>query len=137
MDSVIFGNPNTDWWKLSFDDVSRREQIIAVDGELQVGFFTASTLMCIPPAVLEQFASVVELLYNTLTGSATLRNANRQSEVSWTLTANALGHIRCGGFYSINRNTLNFSFLTDQTELPGLLAWLRRSLATYNARSDL
>ena len=55
MDSVIFGNPNTDWWKLSFDDVSRREQIIAVDGELQVGFFTASTLMCIPPAVLEQF----------------------------------------------------------------------------------
>jgi hypothetical protein len=136
MKTVVFGNPNTDWWKLTRDGVSRREQIVAITGELRAGFFSAVTPMCIPPTTLQTFAAELESLDKTLSGSATLQNANQQSEVSWVWSALPLGHIESSGRYTINGNNLTFSFRTDQTQLAPLLRWVRGLLTTYDNSND-
>jgi len=115
MKSVFFGNPNTDWWKLSLDDISVREKIVALNGELEAGFFHASTPMCIAPEVLSQFAADLRELDRTLTGSATLESRNRQSGLRFTLTVDHVGHVHAVGRYEINGNTLDFTFCSDQT----------------------
>src|SRR6266852_4853523 len=117
MNSVLFGNPNTDSWELSLDDVSVRENVIALAGELRTGFFTATTAMCIPPSILLRFASEVRELDRTLAGEANLENRNVQSEIRWKLTALPLGHIESKGRFTINGNCLDFRFKTDQTQL--------------------
>ncbi len=132
MKRVLFGNPHTDWWELSLDGISRREQVIALTGELHVGFFSALTPMSLPPSVLQAFASQLELLDKTLSGRAVLQNSNDQSEVHWVLEALPHGHVESSGHYHINRNNLAFSFRTDQTQLTPLLRWIRGLLASYD-----
>jgi hypothetical protein len=136
MKNVVFGNPHTDWWKLSRDAVSHSEEIVAINGELHAGFFSAMTPMCISPTILQTFASELESLDRTLSGSATLESANCQSEVSWVLSVLPLGHIESTGRYTINGNSLAFSFRTDQTQLAPLLRWVRELLTAYNNPKD-
>jgi hypothetical protein len=136
MKSVVLGNPHADHWKLSLDGVSRREQVVAIAGELHAGFFVADTPMCLPPEALQVFTSELEALYKSLSGSATLRNANCQSEVDCVLNAEATGHINISGIFAINRNSLSFSFRTDQTYLPPVMRWLRSVLNAYNRDED-
>lgn len=136
MKSVVIGNPHSDWWKLSRDGVSRKEEIIAIRGELHAGFFSAVTPMCIPPATLQTFASELESLDRSLSGRATLQNANCQTEVSWVLSALPLGHIESSGCYTINGNSLTFSFRTDQTQLAPLLRWVKELLVAYDNSDD-
>ena len=131
MKSVLFGNPNTDWWKLSLVGVSAEEQIVEINGELQVGFFRASTPMCVEPAVLARFAADVRQLDQTLTGTAALESQNIQSSVKVKLTVNHMGHIILAGYYEINGNALNFSFQSDQTQLAPLTRWLESTVAKY------
>ena len=117
MRSILFGNPHTDSWKLTLDDISAREGIVALVGELSTGFFAATTPMCILPSSLAKFASEIQELDRTLAGVAVLENRNDQSEVSWRLAALPLGHIESSGRFTINGNSLDFRFQTDQTQL--------------------
>jgi hypothetical protein len=135
MKSVLFGNPNADSWKLSLDDVSVKEQVIALKGELRTGFFHAVTPMCIPPAVLSRFAADLRELDRTLTGSVTLESKSRQSTVRLTLTVDHVGHIQAAGRYEINGNSLDFSFRTDQTQLGPLVEWLGAVIHEYEKKS--
>jgi len=136
MKSMVLGNPHADHWKLSLDGVSRKEQIIAVAGELHAGFFVADTPMCLPPDVLQTFVSELEALYKSLSGTATLRNSNCQSEVDCVLNADATGHIDISGTFTINRNSLSFSFRTNQTYLPPVIEWLNSVLKAYSRDDD-
>ncbi len=131
MKSVLFGNPNADSWKLSVDDVSAREQVVALNGELRAGFFHVCTPMCIAPTTLSRFAADLRELDRTLEGSATLDSRSRQSAVRLTLTVDHLGHIQAAGRYEINGNALDFSFLTDQTQVAPLVAWLDSAVREY------
>jgi len=136
MKNILFGNPNTDSWMLALDGISRGEQVISVKGELRTGFFSAVTPMCIPPHVMQSFASELEALEEKLAGSATLQNANYQSAVNWTLKALPHGHIESTGQFTINGNTLSFAFRTDQTQLAPLCKWVRSLLSEYNKAKD-
>jgi hypothetical protein len=135
MKSVLFGNPSTDCWKLSLDDVSAREQIVALKGELRAGFFQASTPLCIPPAVLSRFAADVRQLDETLNGSATLEHRSRASAVRFTLTVDHVGHVHVTGRYEINGNTLDFAFRSDQTQLAPLARWLESVVTQYETNA--
>jgi len=77
MKSIVLGNPNADSWRLALDDVSAREHVIALKGELRAGFFHAVTPMCIAPEALSRFATDLRELDNTLKGSVTLDNRSR------------------------------------------------------------
>ncbi len=127
-----FGNANIDHWQFSLRGVHPREQVVELTGELSVGGFSAVTPMCLPPEVLESFASELQLLNKTLSGSATLRNSNPQSEISWSLVALPHGHIESVGRYTMNGNTLDFRFRTDQTQLRPLLRGIEKLLKIYN-----
>jgi hypothetical protein len=135
MKSILFGNSNADWWKLLLVGVSAEEQIVAINGELQAGFFRASTPMCVAPAALARFAAEIRQLDQTLTGAATLENQNNQSAVKITLTANHVGHIILAGRYEINDNVLHFSFQSDQTQLAPLARWLESAVTKYERNS--
>jgi hypothetical protein len=135
MKTVLFGNPHTDSWTLSFDGVSQRESVVAIKGELKTGFFVADTPMCVAPQVLEKFAVELRELDRTLRGTAQLESKSQQSEVLWRLTANHLGHIVSAGRYEINKNALDFHFVTDQTQLAPLLKWVEGLLARYEKRA--
>ncbi|MDB6114339.1 MAG: hypothetical protein JWQ62_1284 [Lacunisphaera sp.] len=134
MKTVLFGNPQTDSWTLSFDGVSAREDLVAIQGELETGFFVADTPMCVAPQVLEKFAAELRELDRTLRGTAQLESKNQQSEILWRLTANHLGHIISSGRYAINRNALEFQFVTDQTQLAPLLKWVEGLLERYEKK---
>ncbi len=136
MKSIIFGNTNTDSWKMALIDVSRREQVICVKGELHSGFFDASTPMCISPDVLQAFISELEVLDRSLAGTAALHSSSCQSTVNWTLRALPLGHIESSGQFTINDNTLTFKFETDQTQVAKLLKWTRTLLTCYSDSED-
>ena len=136
MKSVVFGSPETDSWKLTRQATCRREKVVEISGQLQVGFFSAVTPACIPPASLRAFAAELESVDRTLTGSATLESSNQQSQLSWTLKALPLGHIESTGRYAINGDQLLFSFRTDQTQLAPLLKWLRSAVAAYEQSND-
>lgn len=135
MKSFRFGNPHTDSWKLSLDDISVEEDVIALGGELRVGFFRAETPMCIAPSVIAQFAAQVRELDRTLTGSATLESRNSQSAVQFTLVVDGLGHLCVTGTYEINGNTLKFSFGSDQTQLAPLARWLESAVTEYESHT--
>jgi hypothetical protein len=130
MKSVVFGNPSVGCWRLSFDGASRSEQVICVKGQLETSFFCAMTPICLRPEELQSFASELEALNSTLAGVATLR-ADGSSTLNWTLRALPHGHIESAGQFSINRNTLDFTFQTDQTQLAPLLKWVRSLLNKY------
>jgi hypothetical protein len=135
MKSVLFGNPHTDWWKLSLDDVSVREQVIALDGELSAGFFRAATPMCVAPSILARFAADVRELDKTLTGSATLESSNQQSAVRLVLAVDHIGHVHVTGRYEINGNALDFTFRSDQTQLAPLVSWLEHVVRAYDKKA--
>jgi hypothetical protein len=137
MKSVLFGNPHTDWWKLSLDDISVREQVIALNGELSAGFFCARTPMCIEPSTLARFAAEVRELDRTLTGSATLQSSNQQSAVRLALAVDHVGHVHVTGRYEINGNFLDFSFSSDQTQLAPLVTWLDVVLRAYERKAAI
>src|ERR1043165_8985938 len=120
MKSLLFGNPNTDWWKLSLDDISVGERVIALTGELSVGFFCASTPMCIAPDILSRFAAEVQELDRTLKGIATLESGNVPSTIRLKIAVNHVGHLQISGRYEINDNGLDFAFRSDQTQLTSL-----------------
>jgi hypothetical protein len=134
MKRLLFGNPHTNYWTLSIEGASKREEIVEVSGELHAEFFVAQTPMCINPAQLEAFAAELEQLDRTLQGSASLANANDQSEVNWLLTVDPLGHIRSTGRFKINQNELRFHFQTDQTQLQPLKSWVKSALFVYANR---
>jgi hypothetical protein len=136
MKTVLFGNIYTDYWKLSLDDISVKEDVIALNGELNVGFFRAMTPMCISSGILERFAADLQRLNEKLEGSAVLESKNISSEVCLTLTCNHVGHIKASGSYSIKGNTLNFSFQTDQTQLAPLLRMVNSSLSKFRNALD-
>jgi len=131
MKSNLFGNPQTEWWKLKLVDVHPREQVVELTGELHAGFFSAVTPMCLPPTALESFASELRTVDRTLHGSATLRNSNEQSDVIWNLTDLPRGHIESSGRYAINGNGLDFRFRSDQTQLGPLARWIETLLGKY------
>jgi hypothetical protein len=135
MKSLLFGNPNTDWWKLSLDDISVVEQVIALTGELSVGFFCASTPMCIPRDVLSRFAAEVHELDRTLKGIATLENGNVPSTIRLKIAVNHVGHLHVSGRYEINDNGLDFQFRSDQTQLTSLGQWLGYVLEAYRKKA--
>ena len=127
--SVLLGNPNAvECWRLWVDGVSQEESAIVVQGELQAGFFTASTPFCIDPAELSAFAVELSKLNETLTGEARLHASNAQSQVSAVFGVNELGHVQCKGVYAINGNRLEFTIGTDQTQLAPLLVWVQSAL---------
>jgi hypothetical protein len=134
MKAIVFGNPHTDWWKLSLEDISTREQVVALNGELHVGFFVAATPMCVAPTVLSRFASDVRELDRTLAGSATLESSSQQSTVSLRLAVDHLGHVHATGRYEINGNGLAFTFGSDQTRLAPLAAWLEGLVQAYERK---
>jgi len=132
MKSVLFGNPHVDYWKLTLDDVSVREQVIALKGELHAGFFYAATPMCVAPAVLARFADELREVDKTLTGSATLDSKSKQSTVRFTVSVNDVGHVQIVGRYEINGCGLDFTFKTDQTQLGPLVRWLDSLIREYD-----
>jgi hypothetical protein len=119
---------------LSVEGASRREQIVEISGELHAGFFVAQTPMCIDPIQLQEFSAQLEQLDRFLQGSASLKSANDQSEVDWTLTVLPLGHIESTGRFKINENELRFEFRSDQTQLGPLREWLKSALFVYANR---
>jgi hypothetical protein len=131
MKKLFFGNLATDWWSLSLDDVSVEEEVIAIIGELRTGFFIAKTPMCVSPQTLEKFAAELQELDRTLRGVARLESKNNQSEVTWVLSVNHLGHVKSSGRFVINDNAVDFHFETDQTQLGPLLKWIRSLLKRY------
>jgi len=131
MHSVLFGNPNTDSWRLSLIDAAPDEGI-EFDGELRTGFFIALTPLSIPSSAIEAFVNELDSLYKSLSGKAALVVSNETSKVSWSLVADVGGHIESSGSYSINGNSLSFRFDTDQTQLSGLLQLMRDALAIYH-----
>ena len=133
MNTLLFGSRYTDFWELSFDDVSVPEGVIAITGELKAGFLAAATPMCWAPSVVREFAEQVRLMDRTLKGDAKLESKSNQSEVTWTLSLNRLGHVESGGRYSINGNSFDFRFKTDQTRLAPLVEWLDGLIAKYEA----
>ncbi len=134
MKAIVFGNPHTDWWKLSLRGISPKEQVLALDGELHAGFFVAATPMCVAPAALSRFASEIRELDRTLAGFATLESSNQQSTVSFTLGVDHLGHVNATGRYEINGNALTFTFGSDQTQLAPLAAWLEALVQAYERK---
>ena len=81
------------------------------------------------------FATEVERLNSTLTGVASVF-ADGASTLRWTLIALPHGHIESSGQYSINKNTLDFTFQTDQTQLMPLLKWVRWLLKKFDQCDD-
>jgi hypothetical protein len=136
MKRIVFGNPHTSHWRLVVEGASKREHVVVVSGELHSEFFIAQTPMCIDPTELEAFQTQLEQLDSSLKGSATLRNANLQSEIEWSLTALPLGHIDSTGYFRINDNELRFKFRTDQTQLRPLLEWVKSALFSYESSDD-
>src|SRR5262245_36425921 len=137
MKSLLFGNPNTDWWKLSLDDISVEEQALALTGELSVGFFQASTPMCISPDILSHFTTQVHELDRTLKGTVDLESSNIQSAIRLKITVNHVGHLQISGRYEINGNGLDFNFRSDQTQLTALGQWLDNVLIAYRKKARL
>jgi hypothetical protein len=136
MKRILFGNPDTSYWKLAIDGASRRERIVVVDGELHAGFFVAATPMCIEPDALQRFAAAIAILDETLNGEAHLSSANEQSKVEWNLKALPLGHIESSGRFQINGNELRFTFHTDQTQLKPLRGWISSALFVFENSHD-
>ena len=135
MKSLLFGDLNTDWWKLSVDDLSVEEQVIALKGELSVGFFCASTPLCFSPETLSAFATEVHELDRTLKGTATLDSNNVQSAIRLKIAINHVGHLYISGRYEINGNGLDFNFRSDQTQLTSSARWLDYVLSAYRKKT--
>ena len=133
MKSVIFGN--RDWWKLSLDDVSVPEQVVALGGELSAGFIRAVTPMRVNPSALARFAAEVREVDRTLTGLATLESMNQQSALRLQLAVDHVGHVDVTGRYEINGNSLDFGFRSDQTQLAPLASWLEDVVRAYERKT--
>ena len=74
---------------------------------------------------LEEFLSQVRRLYDTLSGSAELRQQWERNHLS--ISATSRGHIRLAGHFELfdgENQRLEFSFTSDQTFLPPFIASL-------------
>jgi hypothetical protein len=134
MKPVVFGNPRVDWWKIALSEIDVSGGFIALEGELQAGFFHCLTPMCIPVDDLSRFATELREFDRTLKGSVTLASRNEQSAVTWTLTVDHVGHVQARGRYEINGNGLDFTFCTDQTQISVLFRWMERVLDAYRSK---
>ena len=74
---------------------------------------------------LDEFLFQARRLYETLSGSAELRQQWERNHLS--IRATSRGHIRVAGHFELfdgEKQLLEFSFTTDQTFLPALIASL-------------
>src|SRR5688572_9472229 len=105
MKSVLFGNPHTDWWKLSLASISVEERVVELTGEHSVGFFRAPTPMCISSDILSKFAAELHELDRTLKGTASLES----DILKLRIAVNHVGHLHISGRYENEGNGLDFN----------------------------
>jgi hypothetical protein len=125
MRPLLLGNPDTDFIQFGLDDVSRKESVIAVSGDVRAGFFSAQLYLLIRPAELEEFVGQLGQLDQSLAGSAVLRAEGPENVVEIALEGIRRGHVLCRGNAAVNGNTLSFRFQTDQTQLGVALRWFK------------
>ena len=76
---------------------------------------------------LDEFLSQARRLYDSLSGSAELRQQWERNHLS--ISATARGHIRVAGHFELfdgESQRMEFSFASDQTFLPAFIASLER-----------
>jgi hypothetical protein len=109
----IAGRPDTEGW-------------IEATLEVAAGVWTGRCEVWFHEGELRQFASEIERLYNSLTGTAELNPL--EPYLGLKLTGDGKGHIVVDGSARdrLHRGaTLTFRFELDQTELPAIAAALR------------
>lgn len=133
MNRVLFGSESLDHLAFELDDMSVEEDVICVDGELETGFFAAHLPMFIAPEDLSAFLAGIKELDEKLCGSAALHASGPGNEIELSFEVLPLGHVRCSGKASINKNSLSFSFQTDQTQLGPLYKWFKAVMDRFRA----